>query len=1644
MKAKKLIAGLLSVVMLFSLTSNFATAEATSSPAGTSTGTATYHYDQLTDLGKKIYDGMVVMSGKEEFKAGTASYDLVSEGRLDGNNLPSNTDLNKAMYAARYAFYADHPEIFYVDFSKLALRTTQGSDGKHVTIGSGRYANYLNEGLKDKTAVENAITEFNTRVNEIVENAKKVDKPVNGSLQAAQIKYVHKEINENVAYRMEDSAYPGDITDGATLRDQNGDVFNNAPLLGTPYGVLVRKQGVCEGYARAFKTVMDKLGINCIQVQGAHQYSGEVAVGHMWNYVEITDSNPATSSVAKMRAARTIGGKWYAVDATLDDPEFPVDTAAEIDAECKTYEKTFDPKHLPPEMAQYGKSGFEFEKYLLAGQLTMNQEHFAAEEVVAAGDYHFDYPVLEDNDFTVTNVTNDLDGFIVKTKDVTDKESGQLATEYQFSYRGMTVSEAREKGIYLIWRYYNLNKDGEIVPVHSTVTNPDLTDYSWMYMNPAYMLAEEGGFTCVRAYTNPYVEIAATTVPPEFKDKENPTVAEIAKNGVYQGDDAGLIARTGKIANPNQHEYHAPPYIKRQTPTATSCISVSNRYFHITVEYDETLKIAEGKTGKETKITCHDNIGSAVSGAEYSDIKNFNWDGDKTVEFDMKFSAMYADDNVIYRIYLEGLVGKESNKTPNPVVYAAAQRTTCPSIMQRDGNWDIFGKPTLMASDDLSTKDWKLSNGQNVSERLADRLTLVTTKTTEKQEKTMSNMLKTDANTKNDKIISSATYNITLSVCKAVVVHTGDKVKVRLGFPDGYGPDDEGVTFKAYHFKRDNQGNVTGVEEIPCVITQYGLIITCDAFSPFTIAAVEKAENASASQSKTLVVTTSDGGAASGCDTNTPGMVTLDDSTNSQKTLTFTPNEGYQIESITVCGETKEVTAGEDGSATVTVSYDQVKDAANNIVNANFVATTVAEAEEAAGQTVVEPTVPEVAVTIPATKSCGANGTLSIVPEPIAEVTDGVQTYQWYKVAEDGTETLLEGKVNRILEIPNVQDDAAGNYKLKVTTTVGTVSRTDSSNACAVTITGCEHLNTTTHEAVDPTCKKTGNAEYVTCDDCGALVSGSQKPLKTIAHTYVQDATEDHLKSDATCSKSAVYYESCSMCHEDGTATFAAGELAGHNYVENTAANHLKSAATCTSKAVYYKSCSMCGQDRMTETFTSGAVDPDNHGETEIRNAKEATETEAGYTGDTYCTACNQKIADGKTISKPTVTIPASKSVVAGETLAIEPEVSAVDTDGTQTYQWYKNDAELDGQTSKTLTIESVTTNDAGTYTLKVTNTVDDTNAETMSTGCEVTVMAQPTGAAIVMPESQSVAVGEQLTITPTVSEQSGYTQTFQWFKDNKELSGKTDKILTIDKAALTDAGTYTLKVTTTIGSVSAEVTSTECIVKVTSNPDNGGNNPGGGSSGGGSGNNPGGGSSGGGSGDNPGGGDKPDEPIEKPWTNPFTDVTEGKWYYNAVRFVQENDLMVGYSNGEFGVNDDLSRSQLAQILFNKEGKPEVTGKTDFSDVSNKAWYTDAVYWAANKGIVSGYGNGKFGPNDAITREQLAVMLWNYYGSPTVTNTEFNFTDKNKISGFAMDAMRWAVDKGILSGCGNGRLEPKGLASRAQVAQVLLNSMGKA
>ncbi|RKJ81916.1 hypothetical protein D7X33_03020 [Butyricicoccus sp. 1XD8-22] len=168
-----------------------------------------------------------------------------------------------------------------------------------------------------------------------------------------------------------------------------------------------------------------------------------------------------------------------------------------------------------------------------------------------------------------------------------------------------------------------------------------------------------------------------------------------------------------------------------------------------------------------------------------------------------------------------------------------------------------------------------------------------------------------------------------------------------------------------------------------------------------------------------------------------------------------------------------------------------------------------------------------------------------------------------------------------------------------------------------------------------------------------------------------------------------------------------------------------------------------------------------------------------------------------------------------------------------------------------------------------------------------------------------------------------------------------------------------------------------------------------------------------------------------------FTDVPAGAWYAEAVAFVESRGLMSG-SNGRFSPDEKLSRGMLAQILFNAEGRPSGSTVPAFADVPARAWFTDAVAWAAAKNIVSGYVNGLFGPNDSVTREQLAVMLWRYAGSPAPTSQALSFSDADAAGGYARMALCWAVENGIMSGNG-GRLDPKGQVTRAQTAQMLKN-----
>ena len=181
---------------------------------------------------------------------------------------------------------------------------------------------------------------------------------------------------------------------------------------------------------------------------------------------------------------------------------------------------------------------------------------------------------------------------------------------------------------------------------------------------------------------------------------------------------------------------------------------------------------------------------------------------------------------------------------------------------------------------------------------------------------------------------------------------------------------------------------------------------------------------------------------------------------------------------------------------------------------------------------------------------------------------------------------------------------------------------------------------------------------------------------------------------------------------------------------------------------------------------------------------------------------------------------------------------------------------------------------------------------------------------------------------------------------------------------------------------------------------------------------------------------------VEEREDTGYSDVSADAWYADAVQYVTDKGMMQG-NNGKFMPADKLNRGQMAQVLFNLEGKQPVNYAMSFGDVNGSEWFAEAVRWAASEKIVSGYDNGNFGPNDPITREQLAVILFRYAqykGMDTVTLEEnlTGFADADEISGYAVSALNWAVGAGVLKGTGTG-LAPKANATRSEVAQMLMN-----
>ena len=171
-----------------------------------------------------------------------------------------------------------------------------------------------------------------------------------------------------------------------------------------------------------------------------------------------------------------------------------------------------------------------------------------------------------------------------------------------------------------------------------------------------------------------------------------------------------------------------------------------------------------------------------------------------------------------------------------------------------------------------------------------------------------------------------------------------------------------------------------------------------------------------------------------------------------------------------------------------------------------------------------------------------------------------------------------------------------------------------------------------------------------------------------------------------------------------------------------------------------------------------------------------------------------------------------------------------------------------------------------------------------------------------------------------------------------------------------------------------------------------------------------------------------------------FSDVDAGASYARAVRWAADNGYVNGYSDGRFGVDEVVTRAQLSAIFHRAAGSPAASGELRFSDVAATAYYRSAAVWAADGGLINGYADGRFGVNDPVTRQQLAAILWRYAeykGVDVSGGADLGiFPDADRVAPYAAEAMAWAVEAGLIAGV-DGRLDPTGQATRAQTAVIL-------
>ena len=512
-----------------------------------------------------------------------------------------------------------------------------------------------------------------------------------------------------------------------------------------------------------------------------------------------------------------------------------------------------------------------------------------------------------------------------------------------------------------------------------------------------------------------------------------------------------------------------------------------------------------------------------------------------------------------------------------------------------------------------------------------------------------------------------------------------------------------------------------------------------------------------------------------------------------------------------------------------------------------------------------------------------------------------------------------------------------------------------------------------------------------------------------VAHTYDQEvAVDGYKKSDATCTAKATYYKSC-ICGAKGTETFESGGLLAHDFTGGTwksdANNHWKNCANCDAES-----------DKVQHNFSKS--------------------------GNTYtCTACGYAYtvpspsSSSGGSSTPAITVPVSGSgdtvhvsaSVSGSTAEVKEiksaELDKIGTDSAVVIDLSGLNKGVTGVTLSTDTIGSICKTEATGVTIKLPSAELRVDRQTLAAvteqaaGNKIRLVVEPDGTArSTMTASQkSTLAGMKNAAALEAYFVSDGTRIHDFKGGSVELSIPYRAEGAIRAWFLKEDGTRepvsarydkenALLILHHFSHYVIEELDSSAAYTVCAKDDS--------------------------------------CPL-----GAFGDLTAAAWYHDGVHYCLENGLMRGASGGKFLPDGSTTRAQLVTILWRLEGSPETTGAVRFNDTAGGAWYTEAVRWAAGCGVVKGYDNGCFGPNDAVTREQMAAILYRYaqhkgYDVSAGEDTNIlSFNDAFAVSEYAIPAMQWACGSGMVRGIaqkGGMLLAPRDTTTRAQAATLIM------